>query len=67
MNKQFVFFAVVTIISFVAVTACIKSLKKTGVWYDLKNLLIVSIEDKVPLIIGIIMGIITSIILNVAL
>lgn len=62
-----VFPAVATIISFVAVIVCIKSLKRTGLWYDLKSLLIVSIEDKSPLIIGISMGIITSIILNVAL
>lgn len=58
-------FVVVTIILFSIVAVCIKSLKKQGLWYDLKSSFMVSIFDKVPLIIGITMGIIVSIILNV--
>ena len=59
-----IFFIVLTIVFFTVVAVCIKSLKKQG---DLWESFMVSIFDKFPLIVGIAMGIIVSIILNVVL
>ena len=59
-----IFFIVLTIVFFTVVAVCIKSLKKQG---DLWDSFMVSIFDKIPLIVGIAMGIIVSIILNVVL
>lgn len=67
MSKQIIFFVVVTIIFLMIVAVSIKLFKIQGLWYDLTSSFIVSICDKLPLIIGIAMGIIVSIILNVYL
>ena len=67
MNKQIIFFVIVTIIFLVLEAICIKTLKKHEIWYDLKSSLIVSVKDKLPLIIGVATGIIVSVMLNVDL
>ena len=59
-----IFFIVLTIVFFTVVAVCIKSLKKQG---DLWDSFMVSIFDIIPFIVGIAMGIIVSIILNVVL
>lgn len=53
MNKQIIFFVIVTIIFCVLEAICIKTLKKHEIWYDLKSSLIVSVKVKLPLIIGV--------------
>ncbi len=64
MNINLILFIIVTVIVFMAVFICIKLLKRHGTWYDFKSSFVTSIIDKVPLIVGIAIGIFVSLMME---
>lgn len=62
MKGQSVSFIIATICFLVGIATCIYYLKKGEMWDNLKSSMIVSIENKIHLILGVIVGVITYIV-----
>jgi len=56
---------IISIICLIGLAFCIRYMKKKGLWMEMKSAFIVSIEETLPIWIGISAGIATHILLNI--